>query len=66
MFPTFMSGSKGYRDMKEIVNIAIKGYKVFSRNEYTYMNNVSRINIIIGKNNSGKTSLLDIIGLSRL
>lgn len=49
--------------MKEVVNIALKGYKVFTRNEYTYMNNISRVNVIIGKNNSGKTSLLDIIEL---
>lgn len=49
--------------MKEIVNIGLKGYKVFTGNEYTYMNNISKVNVIIGKNNSGKTSLLDIIGL---
>ena len=50
--------------MKEIANIALKGYKVFPRNEYTRMNNISRVNVIIGKNNSGKTSLLDIIELA--
>ena len=49
--------------MKEVVNIAFKGYKVFSKDSYTTMNNISRVNVIIGKNNSGKTSLLDIIGL---
>lgn len=49
--------------MKEIVNIAFKGYKVFPKNRYTYMGNISRVNVVIGKNNCGKTSLLDILGL---
>lgn len=49
--------------MKEIVNIAFKGYKVFPKNRYTYMGDISRVNVVIGKNNCGKTSLLDILGL---
>ena len=47
--------------MDKITDISFKGYKLFPKDEYTSMNNVSRVNVIIGKNNSGKTSLLDII-----
>lgn len=47
--------------MHQIKNIRFKGYKVFSRDQYTEIENLSRVNVIIGKNNSGKTSLLDII-----
>ncbi len=49
--------------MKEVVNISFKGYKAFSGDEYVNINNISRVNIIIGKNNSGKTSLLDVVEL---
>ena len=47
--------------MHSIKNIRFKGYKVFPHNQYTELKNISRINVIIGKNNSGKTSLLDIV-----
>lgn len=47
--------------MHQIKNIRFKGYKVFPRNQYAEMENLSRVNVIIGKNNCGKTSLLDII-----
>ena len=47
--------------MENIMSIYFKGYKVFSNKNYTKMEGISRVNIIIGKNNSGKTSLLDII-----
>ena len=46
--------------MHSIKNIRFKGYKAFPKELYTEMSNISRINIIIGKNNSGKTSLLEI------
>ena len=49
--------------MKEVVNISFKGYKAFSDDEYVKINNISRVNVIIGKNNSGKTSLLDVVEL---
>lgn len=47
--------------MHEIKNIRFKGYKVFSNEQYAIINNISHVNVIIGKNNSGKTSLLDIM-----
>lgn len=43
------------------MSIYFKGYKVFSNMNYAKMDGISRVNIIIGKNNSGKTSLLDVI-----
>lgn len=49
--------------MKEIRNIFLKGYKAFSDEQFVGIENISRVNVIIGKNNSGKTSLLDIINL---
>ena len=47
--------------MHNIKNIRFKGYKVFSKNDYVEMKDLSHVNIVIGKNNSGKTSLLDVI-----
>ena len=47
--------------MNNIKNIRFKGYKGFSNNQYAEISSISNVNIIIGKNNSGKTSLLDII-----
>ncbi len=47
--------------MHRIKNIRFKGYKVFSNEEYAEVENISPVNVIIGKNNSGKTSLLDIM-----
>lgn len=47
--------------MHNIQNIRFKGYKVFSDQQYTSVENFSPVNVIIGKNNSGKTSLLDIL-----
>lgn len=47
--------------MHNIKNIRFKGYKVFPDNQYAELQNISRVNVIIGKNNSGKTSLLDIV-----
>ena len=47
--------------MHSIKNIRAKGYKAFSNEQYVEMGDISRVNVIIGKNNSGKTSLLDIM-----
>ena len=47
--------------MHNIRNIRFKGYKVFSDQQYVSVENLSPVNVIIGKNNSGKTSLLDIL-----
>lgn len=49
--------------MKDITNILFKGYKAFSSDEYVKLNDIARVNVIIGKNNSGKTSLLDVVEL---
>ena len=47
--------------MHNIKNIRFKGYKVFPNNQYAEIENISRVNVVIGKNNCGKTSLLDVI-----
>lgn len=47
--------------MRNIKNIRFKGYKVFSSKQYTEVENISPINVIIGKNNSEKTSFGDIM-----
>jgi len=46
--------------MHNIKNIRFKGYKVFPNDQYAEIENISRVNVVIGKNNCGKTSLLDI------
>lgn len=47
--------------MENIKNISFKGYKVFPSDMYVRIDDISRVNVIIGKNNSGKTSLLDVV-----
>ncbi len=47
--------------MHNVKNVRFKGYKVFTKNNYVEMKDISYVNVIIGKNNCGKTSLLDII-----
>lgn len=47
--------------MHNIQNIRFKGYKVFPNNQYAEIESISRVNVVIGKNNCGKTSLLDVI-----
>lgn len=44
----------------QVVGIRVKGYKSFSE-EYAEMDSFSNINIFIGRNNSGKSSCLDMI-----
>lgn len=44
--------------------IRFKGYKSFLQDNYTDIPRLSNINLFIGKNNSGKTSILDVIGSS--
>lgn len=41
------------------LDITAKRYKLFDE---VSISGLSRVNVIIGKNNSGKSSLLDIIG----
>lgn len=40
--------------MHNIKSIRFKGYKVFPNNQYAEIENISRVNVIIGKNNCGK------------
>lgn len=47
--------------MHNIKNIRFKGYKVFPNTQDAEIENISRVNVVIGKNNCGKTSLLDVI-----
>lgn len=44
-----------------LLSITAKKYKLFDE---VSISGISRVNVIIGKNNSGKSSLLDIIGVS--
>ncbi len=41
--------------------IQYKGYKLFHEESIMELDNISNLNVIIGKNNSGKSSLLDIV-----
>ena len=45
-------------------DIHFKGYKSFPDNRVTTLANIKHCNVIIGKNNSGKSSLLDVIATS--
>lgn len=45
-------------------SIKFKGYKLFSINDFIEISGISSINVIIGKNNCGKSSLLDIIEMA--
>lgn len=41
--------------------VQFSGYKSFRRNDKNILDAIGKVNVIIGKNNSGKSSLLDII-----
>lgn len=43
--------------------IRFKGYKAFTADTYTELDNLSRVSVIIGKNNSGKSSVIDVMGM---
>lgn len=44
--------------------IQFSGYKVFSEENLIELDKITNVNIIIGKNNSGKSSLLDVIEMA--
>lgn len=43
--------------------IKFKGYKAFAADEYTELDNLPRVSVIIGRNNSGKSSVIDVVGM---
>ena len=43
--------------------IRFKGYKAFAADTYTELDNRPRVSVIIGKNNSGKSSVIDVMGM---
>ena len=45
-------------------SIQFKGYKLFSKESIMKLDKISNLNVIIGKNNSGKSSLLDVIEMA--
>lgn len=45
--------------MINLKNIAFKGYKSFKN--YATLEEIGNVNLIIGKNNSGKSSILDVL-----
>ena len=45
--------------------VQFSGYKSFRRNDKNILDAIGKVNVIIGKNNSGKSSLLDIIEIGR-
>ncbi|MDD6404242.1 MAG: AAA family ATPase [Clostridiales bacterium] len=44
--------------------IRFKGYKAFPADEYTELDNIPRVSVIIGKNNCGKSSIIDVVGMA--
>jgi len=47
--------------MNTFSSISFKGYKSFHNETFALVDNIGNINVIIGKNNSGKSSILDVI-----
>lgn len=45
-------------------SIQFSGYKLFSEKNTIELDEISNVNVIIGKNNSGKSSLLDVIEMA--
>ena len=43
------------------IGIQFSGYKLFCEESTLEFDKITNINVIIGKNNSGKSSLLDVI-----
>lgn len=43
--------------------IRFKGYKAFAADTYTELDNLPWVSVIIGKNNSGKSSVIDVMGM---
>ena len=49
--------------MSMLSSISFSGYKSFSADTAVCLNNMKRVNVIIGKNNAGKSSVLDVISV---
>lgn len=46
------------------IGIQFSGYKLFCEESTLEFDKITNINVIIGKNNSGKSSLLDVIEMA--
>lgn len=46
------------------VGLQFSGYKLFSEENIIELDKITNVNVIIGKNNSGKSSLLDVIEMA--
>jgi len=47
--------------MFDLGGVCFKGYKSFPEEDYAEMRDIKNVNVIIGKNNSGKSSIVDIV-----
>jgi putative ATP-dependent endonuclease of the OLD family len=47
--------------MKNLYSLYIKGYKCFSTDSFSGFDVIMSLNVVIGRNNTGKSSLLDMI-----
>ncbi|OHX42361.1 ATP-dependent nuclease [Cytobacillus oceanisediminis] len=50
--------------LKELRSIYIDGYKCFSKGNYVGLEDIKQLNVLIGRNNSGKSSLLDLLSFA--
>lgn len=50
--------------MKALRSIYIDGYKCFSKGSYVGIEEIKPLNVLIGRNNAGKSSLLDLLNFA--
>lgn len=49
---------------EDIKSIYFKGYKCFNKEDFQEIKDIKNVNVIVGKNNTGKSSVIDIINFA--